>query len=189
LLLAGTDRGGSQNIGRNDHELFRPADVAGHIGNCCALIGGSASPSFAEHFPERSVKIIGPFGPGGSLDVIARLVAEQLGKTWSQPVVVENRRGANGIIGVDALMKAPADGYTILFATSRVFTTNKLLHKNPPYDPDKGFIPVSLAAVARNVLGIIRNCPLRISMNSSLMRRLIRTKRPLHPKESDRRAS
>jgi tripartite-type tricarboxylate transporter receptor subunit TctC len=131
------------------------------LATAAALIGGSASPSFAEHFPERSVKIIVPFGPGGSLDVIARLVAEQLSKTWSQPIVVENRPGANGIIGVDALMKAPADGYTILFATSPIFTTNKLLHKNLSYDPDKDFIPVSLAAVAPNVLGIYPKLPIK----------------------------
>ena len=125
-----------------------------------SLIGACIDLGHADEFPSRTVKIIAPFAPGGSLDVVAQLVAEKLSATWSQPVVVENRPGANGIIGVDDVTKSPADGYTLLFATSPVFTTNKLLYKDLPYDPDRDFVPVSLAAVAPNVLGIYPKLPI-----------------------------
>lgn len=124
------------------------------------LLCYDARPSAAQSFPDRPVKFVVPFAAGGALDVVARLVADKLSKSWSEPVVIENKPGANGIIGVDALKQAPADGYTILFATSPVFTTNKLLYKTLPYDPDKDFIPVSLAAVAPNVLGIYPKLPI-----------------------------
>lgn len=64
--------------------------------------------ALAQSFPDRPVKVIVPFAPGGSLDVLARLVADRLSRTWSQPVVIENKPGANGIVGVDALMQSPA---------------------------------------------------------------------------------
>lgn len=126
-----------------------------------ALIGCGVGPSKAQTFPDRPVRFVVPFAAGGALDVVARLVADKLGKTWSRPVVIENKPGANGIIGVNALMQSPADGYTIMFATSPVFTTNKLLYKTLPYDPDRDFIPVSLAAVAPNVLGIYPKLPIK----------------------------
>ena len=126
-----------------------------------ALIGCGVGPSKAQTFPDRPVRFVVPFAAGGALDVVARQVADKLGKTWSRPVVIENKPGANGIIGVDALMQSPADGYTIMFATSPVFTTNKLLYKTLPYDPDRDLIPVSLAAVAPNVLGIYPKLPIK----------------------------
>ncbi len=124
------------------------------------LIGSGQQPCWADEYPSRAVRIIAPFAAGGSLDVVARLVAEKLSATWSQPVVVENRPGANGIIGVDGFAKSPPDGYTLLIGTSPVFTTNKLLYKDLAYDPDRDFIPVSLAAVAPNVLGIHPSLPI-----------------------------
>jgi tripartite-type tricarboxylate transporter receptor subunit TctC len=123
------------------------------------LIALGSSLSLAQNFPSRTVKIVVPFPAGGSVDVIARLVAEKLSHQWSQAVVIENRSGVNGGLGADIVTKSPADGHTILFATSPVFTTNKLLFKNLPYDPDRDFRPVSLAAVAPNVLGIYPKLP------------------------------
>lgn len=123
------------------------------------LLGGGAA-ALAQSFPDRPVKVIVPFAPGGSLDAVARLVADRLSKTWSQPVVIENKPGANGIVGVNALTQLPADGCTILFATSPIFTVNKYLYKNLPYDPDKDLTPVSQAAVAPNVLGAYPKLPI-----------------------------
>lgn len=137
---------------RSLHLLMAAAVVAG------PLLGFGAT-ALAQSFPDRPVKVIVPFAPGGSLDVVARLVADRLSRTWSQPVVIENKPGANGIVGVDALMQSPADGYTVLFATSPVFTVNKYLYRNLPYDPDKDLIPVSQAAVAPNVLGACPKLP------------------------------
>jgi len=104
--------------------LALAAGVAG------VLLGASGEPAVAQNFPDRPVKVIVPFAPGGALDVVARLVADRLSKTWSQPVVIENKPGANGIVGVNALTQSAADGYTILFATSPIFTVNKFLYKN-----------------------------------------------------------
>lgn len=123
------------------------------------LIGTLDGPGFAQDFPSRTVRVIVPFPAGGSLDVVARLVAEKLSEVWSQPVVVENRPGANGMVAADGFIKSPPDGYTILFATGPVFTTNKLLFKHLPYDPDRDLMPLSLAAIAPNVLGIHPKLP------------------------------
>jgi tripartite-type tricarboxylate transporter receptor subunit TctC len=124
-----------------------------------APLHGGGTAALAQSFPDRSVRVIVPFAPGGSLDVVARLVADRLSKTWSRPVVIENKPGANGIVGVNALTQSRADGYTILFATSPIFTVNKYLYKNLPYDPDKDLTPVSLAAIAPNVLGAYPKLP------------------------------
>ncbi len=123
------------------------------------LLSNGGAPAIAENFPDRAIKVIVPFAPGGALDVVARLVADRLSKTWSQPVVIENKPGANGIVGVNALTQSAADGYTILFATSPIFTINKYLYRNLPYDPDRDFVPVSQAAVAPNVLGAYSKLP------------------------------
>jgi tripartite-type tricarboxylate transporter receptor subunit TctC len=125
------------------------------------LIIFGASSSLAQSFPSRTVKIVVPFPAGGSADVVARLVAEKLSRQWSQAVVIENRSGVNGGLGADIVTKSPPDGYTVLFATSPVFTTNRLLYRNLPYDPDRDFRPLSLAAVAPNVLGIYPKLPVR----------------------------
>jgi tripartite-type tricarboxylate transporter receptor subunit TctC len=124
-----------------------------------SLLGCGSAAAVAQDFPDRPVKVIVPFAPGGSLDLVARLIADRLSKTWSQPVVIENKPGANGIVGVNALTQAAADGYAILFATSPIFTINKYLYKNLPYDPDKDLVPVSQAAVAPNVLGAYPKLP------------------------------
>ncbi len=136
---------------------FRSLALAAYMAG--ALLGAGSGPTFAQGFPDRPVKMIVPFAPGGALDVVARLVADRLSKTWSQPVVIENTPGANGIVGVNALTQSPADGYAILFATSPIFTVNKYLYKNLPYDPDKDLIAVSQAAVAPNVLGVYPKLP------------------------------
>ena len=125
-----------------------------------SLFGTPGSSAFAQNFPSKTVRFIVPFPAGGSLDGVARLVAEKLSEQWLQPVIVENRPGANGIVGADGFTKSPPDGYTILFATGPVFTTNKLLFKDLPYDPDHDFTPLSLAAVAPNVLGIYPKLPM-----------------------------
>jgi tripartite-type tricarboxylate transporter receptor subunit TctC len=121
----------------------------------------AAAPVEAHDFPARPVRVVVPFPPGGSLDVVARLIADQLSKEWSQPVVIENHSGVNGGLGAEAVVRAVPDGHTLLFATSPVFTTNKLLLRNLAYDPDRDLRPVSLAAVAPNVLGVSAGLPVK----------------------------
>jgi tripartite-type tricarboxylate transporter receptor subunit TctC len=97
-------------------------------------------------WPERAVRIIVPFSAGGTTDVVARALAQNLTDTWGQSVVVENRAGAGGNIGADLVAKAPADGHTILMTSGSIFTVNPHMYKQLPFDPIKDFIAVTNVA-------------------------------------------
>lgn len=103
--------------------------------------------------PSQSVRMIVPFQAGGPIDTIARLVAQQLSEKWGQPFIVENRTGAGGNLGSDAVAKAPADGYTLGLASGGTHGANvTLFGKRMPYDPVKDFAPVTMLARMKNVL-------------------------------------
>src|SRR5262245_52707209 len=86
-----------------------------------------------DQFPNRTVRLVVPYPPGGGVDGVARLVAERLATLWGQPVIVENRAGANGNIGGEYVAKSPPDGHTVLFTPSPVYTTAKLLYPDLPF--------------------------------------------------------
>src|SRR5258706_1386249 len=98
----------------------------------------------AQSYPSRPVTFIVPFAPGGGTDITARTVAAKLQQTWGQGVVVENRGGAGGVIGTDAVAKAKADGYTLLIVNVGITSINPALYPKLPYDPDKALVPISL---------------------------------------------
>ncbi|MEJ8815220.1 tripartite tricarboxylate transporter substrate binding protein [Variovorax ureilyticus] len=100
----------------------------------------------AQTFPSKPVTLVVPFPPGGGTDTGARIMAEQLGKRWGHPVVVDNKGGAAGQIGADSVAKARPDGYTLLFGNVGTQSINPSLYRKLPYDPDKAFAPVSLVA-------------------------------------------
>jgi tripartite-type tricarboxylate transporter receptor subunit TctC len=102
-----------------------------------------AAPAAA--FPERTVRIVVPFPAGGSNDVIARIIAQRLSEIWRQPVVVENRGGAGGNVGAEAVARADADGYTLLLAAPGPLAINPSLFQRLNFDPLKDFAPVALA--------------------------------------------
>jgi len=104
-----------------------------------------ATAAYAQSFPAKPVRIINPFAPGGATDIIARQVAQKLTETWGQAVIVENRPGASGAIGVEAVAKSPPDGYTLLIATQTTHAANPALYAKLPYDPQKDFAPLTLA--------------------------------------------
>lgn len=109
-------------------------------------------PAFAQSaFPAKPVRIVVPYPPGGSVDPVARVVAEKLTALWGQQVVVDNRPGASTIIGTDAVAKAPADGYTLLL-TASTHVSNPLLFDKLPYDSVKDFAPVATLYKAEFVL-------------------------------------
>ena len=97
----------------------------------------------AQPYPDKPVKLIVPFPPGATMDSVVRLVGDKLSAEWGQPVVVENRTGAAGLIGTAAAAKAPADGYTIL-AIANSFAANPTLRSSMPYDTAKDFAPITL---------------------------------------------
>src|SRR5262245_48599489 len=92
-------------------------------------------------YPNRPMRIIVPFAPGAATDIIGRMYAQKLTETWGQQVVVDNRSGAGGNIGMGIAANAPGDGYTILFVSSS-YMVNPGLYDKIPYDPYKSFIPV-----------------------------------------------
>jgi len=111
-----------------------------------------AAPAFAQAWPSRPIKMVVPFPPGSSPDIIARLVAEPLGHALGQVVIVDNRPGAGGNVGTAAVAKAEPDGYTFLFTIQGPLVTAPLLSKSLNYDPAKDFAPVTLVATSPNVL-------------------------------------
>jgi tripartite-type tricarboxylate transporter receptor subunit TctC len=113
-----------------------------------ALALGALTPLAAlADYPEKPIKIIVPYPPGGSTDTVTRLIGQKLSESLKQPVVVENRGGASGMIGADAVAKSAPDGYTLLMTGSGPHVINVSLFPKIPYDPVKDFSPVALTAV------------------------------------------
>jgi tripartite-type tricarboxylate transporter receptor subunit TctC len=108
--------------------------------------------AFAQSYPTKPVKVIVTFPPGSTPDIVGRALTGRLQAAMGQPFVVENRAGAGGNIGADAVAKAAPDGYTLLVSTNGVFAINKSLYKNMPFDPDKELAPISLLATAPQML-------------------------------------
>ena len=115
-------------------------------------VGAFATPAFAQSWPSRPIKLVVPFPPGSSPDIIARLIGEPLGQALGQAVVVDNRPGAGGNVGTAAVAKAAPDGYTFLFTIQGPLVTAPLLSKTLNYDPAKDLTPVTLVATSPNEL-------------------------------------
>jgi tripartite-type tricarboxylate transporter receptor subunit TctC len=114
-----------------------------------------------DDYPNHPVKIIVPFAPGGSTDVVARILADKLATELKQNFIVDNRAGASGNIGADVVAKAPADGYTLLMGTTGVLSINGHLFKPLAFDPAKDFAPVSYTSLITNVLVVNPDVPAR----------------------------
>jgi tripartite-type tricarboxylate transporter receptor subunit TctC len=110
----------------------------------CAAVAAPAA--LAQAWPSRPIKVVVNFPPGGAADQIARLVAQPLQEALGQPVVVENRAGANGNIGGEAVAKSPADGYTLLMSSGGMVSVNPHIYPKMPFDPEKDLTPVAAAA-------------------------------------------
>ena len=111
-----------------------------------AALLGLAGPSLAQDaWPNKPVRLVVPFAPGGSTDVVARMVGQKLSTLWNQPVVIENRAGAGGNVGADVVAKAQGDGYTLLMASGSV-TINPALYKKMPFDTKKDLAPITNVA-------------------------------------------
>jgi tripartite-type tricarboxylate transporter receptor subunit TctC len=117
----------------------------------CASLATASAGRAADAYPAHPVKIIAPFTAGGPTDLVARLLADKLSQSLKQQFYVENRPGAGGNIGMVQVARSPADGYTILVASSS-YVVNPSLYAGKPYDPFKDFAPITLAAAAPNIL-------------------------------------
>jgi tripartite-type tricarboxylate transporter receptor subunit TctC len=130
--------------------------LAGAAGLAAAASLRSAS---AAPYPERTVTLIVPFAPGGSTDILARIVSDHLQRSLRQPVVVENRTGASGNIGTAAAARSAPDGYTFLFNTMSVHTMNHALFAAMPFDGVSDFSPITLLAYVTNTLVVHPSVP------------------------------
>ena len=117
-----------------------------------AMAMASALPVHAQVWPTKPVKYVVPFSPGGVSDGVARLIAQHLGERLGQPVVIENKPGVSGIVGTQAVARAPADGYTLMGGTITTHAVNPFFTKNLGYEPVKDFAPVALIGMVSNVL-------------------------------------
>ena len=128
-----------------------------------ALVGGTGAAAFAQQdlaadYPGRTIKVIVSAPPGGGLDIVARVVADQLAKRWGQPFVVENRPGAGGNLGAEAVALAEPDGYTLLAAQPAPLTTNVVLYKKLNFDP-AAFEPLAIMSSIPNTLVVRSDFP------------------------------
>ena len=127
---------------------------------CCAafLLLLTSNIVLADGYPNKPIKAIVPFAAGSATDQIGRAFAVKMAETLGQPVVIENRPGANGMIGADVVAKAPADGYTLLFGTNSTNAALKSLVKNLPYNQDTAFTPI----------GYFGSVPLIVAVNNDV---------------------
>ncbi len=126
-----------------------------------AALGAASLPAAAQdgEFPSRPVRVIVPFGVGGTADLVARVVSEQLSRSLGQPFVVENKPGAGGTIGSDLLAKSNRDGYTVGWGSVSTHATSVSLYPKLPYDPRKDFTPLARVAAIPNVMVVSNKLP------------------------------
>ena len=128
---------------------------------CGAVLLALASPSLAQQYPNRQITLIVPFAPGGPADVLGRLVGQKMGEDLGQQVIIDNRPGANTIIGAQVVAKAKPDGYTLLLAIDGTLVMNPFLYSKLSYDPFKDFEPIALIADVPSVLEANINVPVK----------------------------
>ena len=126
----------------------------------CALMALAAAAA-AQNYPAKTIRFIAPFPPGGSTDFLARIVALKMSESMGQQVIVENRGGAGGTIGVEAAAHAPPDGYTIVMGHIGTFGVNPTLYPKLPYDAVKSFAPITLLAMVPNAMVVHPSLPAR----------------------------
>ncbi len=126
-----------------------------------SLLAADGALAQSAHYPDRPIKFIVPYVPGGSNDIIARLVGRSLSETLKTPLVLENHGGAGGSIGVDIAAKSAPDGYTIVIGHVGTFSINPALYTKLPYSPQRDFAPIGLIAMIPNVLAINKDLPVQ----------------------------
>src|SRR5437762_9046304 len=119
-----------------------------------------ALPALAQSYPSKAIRLVSPFPPGGSVDVVGRLLAAKLSETMGQQMVVDNRSGASGVIGTEVVMNSPPDGYTLLINTIP-FVSNQFLMPRAPYDPLRDFVSISVVASSPSFITVHPSLPVR----------------------------
>lgn len=107
---------------------------------------------FAQGYPAKTVRIVVPFAPGGATDIVTRVLAQKLTETWGQSVIVENRSGAGGNIGAEAVATSAPDGHTLLMTSGSIVTANQHIYKKMPFDPARDLLPITNVASGPQVI-------------------------------------
>lgn len=126
-----------------------------------AVVAGTALPAAADTYPSRPVHIIVPSAPGSGTDILSRLLADNLGPLWRQPVIVDDREGAGGIVGTELAAKSVPDGYTLYMGFTGPISVSPILAKNLAYDPAKDLVPVTLVDSSPNIMAVGPSLPAR----------------------------
>ncbi len=124
-----------------------------------ALTLFAPAPAHAQAYPSKPVRLIVPWAPGGTTDILGRILGQKMGEKWGQPVLVENRGGAAGNIGTEAVVRSAPDGYTLLLGTMSTHAMNQFLYSSMTFDPVKDLAPVSLVANVATVLVVHPSLP------------------------------
>ena len=124
-----------------------------------ASLAIAATSAFAQDYPTRPITLLVPFAPGGSSDVLSRLVAQKLTEAWQKQVIVENKPGGAGNIAMEAAQRAKPDGYTLILGHVGTLAVNPAMFGKLPYDPVKGFVPVSMIATVPNIIAVNPQVP------------------------------
>ena len=127
-------------------------------GVCCIAWADGAS---AQQYPARPIRIVVPASPGGGIDIIVRAIAQRLTESWGQPVVVDNRAGATGVIGIEMVARSAPDGYTLIACTNAMLTISPLIHPQAGFDPARDLAPVTLAASSPLLLVVHPSLPVK----------------------------
>jgi succinate dehydrogenase cytochrome b556 subunit len=135
------------------------AAVAAAAALAIGLLFALSSTAHAQNWPQKSVRFIVPFPPGGATDISARMLGQKLGDMWGQTVVIENRGGAGGGVGAAEAARAAPDGYTFFFPSGSVMTANQHIYARMNYDPEKDFVPVTNAVSGPQVLVVSASSP------------------------------
>src|SRR3984893_2300249 len=130
------------------------------IAAAVAMVAAGGGAASAQSFPSKSVHIFVPYAAGGGVDILARTLGDVVSRQWGQPVVVENRPGAGGVVASQALVTSPPDGYTLIVVASG-HATNPFLYAKIPYDTFKDFAPISLLASSPNILLVRADSPFK----------------------------
>src|SRR5215470_15555814 len=135
--------------------MHRRSLIVAFTGAAVLMVAAGAAAQTADDFPNRPIRIIVPQAAGSGVDLQARALAQKMGELWGHPGVVENRPGANAIIGMDAVAKSAPDGYTLVYAPVSAVTTNGFIYKKLPYDALRDFAPITQTVA--NPLGLVAN--------------------------------
>src|SRR5215475_9178248 len=135
--------------------MHRRSLLVAFTGAAVLMAAAGASAQTADDFPNRPIRIIVPQAAGSGIDLQARALAQKMGELWGQTGVVENRAGANAVIGMEAAAKAQPDGYTVVYAPVSAVTTNPFIYKKLGYDPLRDFVPITQTVA--NPMGAVAN--------------------------------